>query len=453
MKLRAYHLNKNYNNSETGTTEEALKKKREYHTLQPVDSNLDTYLPPASGGGILFQGADVYLDGQDISAGCEVGSLQFVYQSLNRTFSTSAQRLRMGQEVAITTSEDIDDLRTKSDRLKRAQKPLQGNSWNDQTVLYLEFGFDGIPFLSAPRCLALSSLQQHYKNDNLMLPPGECFCRINCTGSLTLAPPPATGSCLEITLHKREPLLSALEWPAITANSYFSETPAAAGLMKTEELRFVIQSMGLTYESTVMSNSGKIANDLQSGSLQCFFDCPKISYQAMMPSQQRLNMSVLIPAGSKVAYIAFMHGHQLWESKADKKNLSGRTRFPTSLRRAIFTLPGHETIGFRRGFEGIGSSYGFSSDSCWGYYSDLRSQQVVDYDLEEVFPRAPATYSFLQAFLLDLRPYRIKKNLTMSVELEFSSNLSPEKMYLVSIAVRELSLFRAKGIWNSLFQE
>ena len=146
-------------------------------------------------------------------------------------------------------------------------------------------------------------------------------------------------------------------------------------------------------------------------------------------------------------------GWQLWESKGDKKNISGRARFPTSLRRAVVTIAGHETIGSRVGFEGLGANLGYSSESCRTYFYDLRSQGVFDHSLEELFPRDPDKSSFIQVLFLDLRPYRITKNTTMFVELEFSSNLSPAKTYLVSIMMREMGLFKSRGVWNTKFTD
>ncbi len=211
--------------------------------------------------------------------------------------------------------------------------------------------------------------------------------------------------------------------------------------------------MGFCYESTVMTASSKIENSLRKGVLQLYFDVPKCSYQALLPNQQRLHLSVLVPAGSKACYIAFAKGHQIWESKGDKKNISGRCRFPTSLRKCIFTIAGHETIGSRGGYEGLGSNLGFSSESCRAYFADLRSQGIIDHGLEEFFPRDPDKSSFIQIFFMDLRPYRITKNTTMFVELEFSSNLSPVKTYLVSIFMREMAIFKSRGLWNTKFTD
>ncbi len=213
-------------------------------------------------------------------------------------------------------------------------------------------------------------------------------------------------------------------------------------------LEFTVEAVGLNYESTVMSSGSKIANDLQKGLLQLFFDIPKISYAALQSGQQRLNVPVFCPAGSKVGYIGFMYGHQLWESKTSKKQLSGRTVFPSSLINATFTLSGHENVGFRRGLDNLGGA-GYSSESCRAYFSDLRNRGIIDWDFEDMFPKSPSDKSFIQIIFLDLRPYRLSKNTTLFAELEFDSNLSPEQTYMVSIFVQELSLYRARGSWHS----
>ncbi len=422
--------------------------------MQPLESAPAVYLPPANGASIFFERVDVSLDGQDIIKDVEVSNLQFVYQALNRAFSTYGQRRKLGQEVSITCSKDVSNLAEKSERLKAAMQPLQNVTWETPTTLFLQFGFDGLMFLSAPRNLALARLQEHWQNDNLTLPPGEI--RLSITVEPFLPPhgpffPTSfqkAGSALEITLHKREPFHLGLEWPGISVGTYFSTTADASNGMKNN-LTFTIQSMGLCYESTVMANSQKISSDLQKGSLNLYFDIPKLSYQALQPQQQRLHMSVLVPAGSKACFLAFMFGHQLWEHTADKKNISGRTRFPKSLRKLLLSVAGHESLAFRAGFDGIGGAGGYSSESCRNYFEDLRAQGVIDWDFEEMFPRDPNKSSFIQALFLDLRGYRIKKNTTMFVEMEFSSNLSPPKTYLVTVFLREVSLYKARGVWNT----
>ncbi len=259
------------------------------------------------------------------------------------------------------------------------------------------------------------------------------------------------GSCLDITLHKRDPMHMALEWPGISKGDYFSTNiPAGANGMKSD-LIFTIEAVGLNYESTVLSAGSKIANDLQKGLLQLYFDIPKISYSALLAGQQRLNIPIFVPAGSKCVYIGFMYGFQLWPSTASKKNLSGRTIFPNSLINASFSLSGHENVGFRRGLEGLGS--GFSSESCRAYFADLRNRGIIDWDFEEMFPKSPADRSYIQVIFLDLRPYRISKNTTLYAELEFGAALSPEQMYLVSVFVQELALYRARGAWHTKIQD
>ncbi len=219
-----------------------------------------------------------------------------------------------------------------------------------------------------------------------------------------------------------------------------------------DNLEFTIEAVGLNYESTVMSAGSKIAHDLQKGLLQMYFDVPKISYSALLSGQQRLNIPIFCPAGAKVCFLGFMYGHQLWESKSSKKGISGRTIFPSSLTNATFTLSGHENVGFRRGLEGLGTA-GFASESCRAYFADLKNRGVIDWNFEDMFPKSPADKSFIQIIFLDLRPYRLSKNTTLNAELEFDSNLSPEQMYLVSIFVQEMALYRARGSWHTKIQD
>jgi hypothetical protein len=395
--------------------------------VQPLSNNPAVFMPPSAGASIMFERVDCYLDGVDILKDVDVSNLQFVYQHYNRMFSTYSQRARLGQDSTITCSDDMDDLRTKSERLKKAMRPLQSVTWESATTLLLTFGFDGIPFCSAPRCLALATLQSCYENSNLALPPG---------------------SCLEITLHKRDPLTTGFEWPAISTGTYFSNT-AATDEMK--DLEITIESAGLCYESTVMAESQRISRELKNNLLSCYFDIPRITFQALLSKQQSLNMTCLVPAGSRCAYFSIVYGHQLWP--ADKKPISARTKFPTSLRRMSFSIAGHETIASKRGFEQIGGDRGFSSESCRAYFNQLRETGVIDAELEEMFPREGSKSSFIQVFFLDLRPYRIMNNTTMFIEMEFSSNLSPERCNLLSIFMREMCLYKARGTWHTKFTD
>ncbi len=173
MRLQAKYPNPDYDANKVGEDAAAKKARTKDLYLQPNENLPAVYLPPSSGGGILFERADVYLDGQDISKDVEVSNLQFVYQFYNRTFSNSSQRSKLGQEVNITCSEDVASLTKKSEKYKKAIQPLQNVTYSSATTLYLEFGLDGFPFLSAPRNHCLASLQKQTENDNPMLPPGK----------------------------------------------------------------------------------------------------------------------------------------------------------------------------------------------------------------------------------------------------------------------------------------
>ncbi len=244
-----------------------------------------------------------------------------------------------------------------------------------------------------------------------------------------------------------------LEWPGISTGTYFSNDADTTSAMK-DKIEFTIEAVGLCYESLVMSESERISRDLQQGTLSTFFDVPKISYQAVLANQQHLNMSVLVPAGTKTAFVGFVYGHQLWPNKTSLKNITARTKFPDSLRKITFSIAGHETVGFRRGFEGLGLNHGYSSESCRNYFNDLRAEGIIDdIELEEMFPRDAGKKSFIQILLLDLRPYRIKKNTTLYVECEFSANLSPERTNLLTIMMRELQLYKARGFWHTKFTD
>ena len=77
--------------------------------------------------------------------------------------------------------------------------------------------------------------------------------------------------------------------------------------MKTD-IEFTISAIGLMYESFVLSSPSKIQSSLERGMLQTFWDVPKLTYQALLPNQQRLHMNVVVPAGAKACYLGFMRG-------------------------------------------------------------------------------------------------------------------------------------------------
>ncbi len=172
IKLRVKRTNPDYNEAEVGDTDAAKKKRTKELYIQPLSNEPAVYVPPSLGASAFFEKADVYLDRQEISQESVVGALQFVYQTWNRALSRSDQRLKLGQESFIVTSDDTDSLAAKSERLKKAMNSLQNVTYQNPTTLYFEFGLDGIPFLSTARNMALASLQEQWKTDNLTLPPG-----------------------------------------------------------------------------------------------------------------------------------------------------------------------------------------------------------------------------------------------------------------------------------------
>ncbi len=176
MKVRVKRKNSAYQAGTApaaGDTDEQKKAKTEYHYILPLENEPAVYVPPSLGASAFFEKADVYLDRQEISHEAVVGPLQFVYQTWNRALSRYDQRSKLGQETSIVTSNDTDSLTDKSDRMKKAMSSLQNITYSTPTTLYFEFGLDGLPFLGASRNLALATLQEQWKNDNLTLPPGK----------------------------------------------------------------------------------------------------------------------------------------------------------------------------------------------------------------------------------------------------------------------------------------
>ncbi len=407
-----------YTNPDYVENDADAEKKTKEHYLRPSADKPAVILPDALGANCLFEKVDVFLNGIDIQEHSRMGSFQFIYQSLNRYFSTKDQRDRLGQEYVIDRSLDV-DLSKKTPDLTRAMTLLDAQTYNSGGSHIFAFGFDGVPFLSGSRCLALSSLQGHDFIDNVTLPPS---------------------SVLDIHLQKRLPLYAGFHNLGISNGSYFSSDPATNDLT---EIDITIEEIRIGYESLVPRSGSSLQSQLKASKMRMFFDVPYITYQAVYAGLERPSHTVLVPPGAKVMYAVIMFGHQLWYSKADKKYIAGKFRFPPNLTTALFHLAGHETVGQSRGFVNFGGGSGYISPSAKAYHFELAERKILDCAFYDMFPPGEGQISFRQAFFLDLRGYRIKEPTQMTIELGFSSRnntLSPAKSYIVAAFVREIDL-------------
>ncbi len=421
IKFKASYENPDFNAA--GATNEIKAKK---HFIRPSSSKPAVILPDSLNASCLFERVDVFINGVDVQEHTRFGGLQFLYQSFNRMFSRREQRERFDQHYVIDSTLDT-TLTEKSEDLKKALSALDAVAYNSGGSRVFSFGFDGVPYLSGSRNLALASLQGHEFIDNVTLPPN---------------------SVLDIHLQKRIPIYTAWQSLAITSGNYFKPEAHTADLPVIE---LEIEELQVVYESLVPNPGASIERQLKASQLRMFFDLPVLSYQTLHSGLQRQQLNVSVPEGSLICYAAIMYGHQLWYSASDKKPISGMTQFPENLTEAVFTLAGHDVLGQGRGFKNFGGSDGYTSPSAKLYHSELVENRVVDCAFHDLFPPGLTQKSYRQAFFLDLRSYRIRETTNMTVELSFDTKedkLSPEKSYFVTCFVREVDINRKGKEWK-----
>ena len=144
-----------------------------------------------------------------------------------------------------------------------------------------------------------------------------------------------------------------------------------------------------------------------------------------------------------------MWGHAVWDSTGAQRNPSTRLRIPQGIQDLKLELADHPPL-VSQNLGPLSGRYGHDNPVLHNYVNDLRSKRVITDKFRDFFPPDSNDYSYMQAFMVDLRSYAVRKQTTLRVSTTFeAATLCPQNLYLVSCFVVEGDLSRSPDkIWK-----
>lgn len=150
LTYRAQHDNSDYLSTATADTGGKDLTTKEHFTV-PITTDPRVYLEPALGGVSFFERVEVSVNGMPVKAH-EFGPFHYVYQTLNRTFTTRGNRdKKYGGDIARThtgldrmpgISDTVKEVPKDKRELREAMKTLQHDAVKTSADLESHFTFD-----------------------------------------------------------------------------------------------------------------------------------------------------------------------------------------------------------------------------------------------------------------------------------------------------------------------
>ena len=420
----------NPNYSEADDAAAANKVKRHQFNKDIVNYLL---IDPATGLNMAFENAELYLDGKDVTEHLQLGSMQPHYQAMDRKTAPTSTLRKMGIDYMVRTSDDrnLDEPVSKAFTAMRAQTEF--SKYNEDRNLAIPLGFDGVPLLGRPLCLTLSHLNRQESG-------GE-----EIDENMINAVPPETE--IAIHLHLRSDTGISMDYHTVTDEEYFTSTPVTeANDPRPANASLDIKSIVFRYMSYTVPE-GHNLDRAMTHPAPMHIDVPHVFTNLLDSGTQHTETEVRVPAGAKIAFLAFAYGHQLWPHGGHRKNLSARYTYPDNLSDIEVKLRDHGFL-IERGF---GPFTGTNSDNpaVHAYLDNLRDLGLMDIPREQFLPTNNKDKSYNHVLFLDLRPFHLKDPTVLTVSGTWTDPLSPTNYYLVTIFVTEGELRRhGPGRWE-----
>ena len=131
-----------------------------------------------------------------------------------------------------------------------------------------------------------------------------------------------------------------------------------------------------------------------------------------------------------------------------KRRLRGEFVFPSEI--TGFTLSHPSKGNFIADNMGdLAGPDSFQNVALNNYYNDMRQNGIVDDGIDKFISPSNTKRPYQQLFFVDLRSYRIDKEVTLTATTRFSGdNPCPNNLYLVLFTISEMALRKYGEVWT-----
>jgi hypothetical protein len=444
--------------------------------VQPQELDPPIYINPLLGGSTFFSKCDRSIDGVPIQDSNFDGGQEMLYHVANRIFTTDAvRREKYGDALTWISNRAERDYTPavaevqgqpripgippgpqnnppgvaaqqqvnwvvgqpikRHPSLVRAMDPITFDAVGESEPGMLSFGFDGcFPFSCQNNTLRMLTGQ---KIENGFLHPGAEF---------------------TFSLHKREPILAAVERANITDAQYFGDEAipdaSVAAPAMINGCQLIIKAIFLNYESVELKSSEQIDRFRKSTSRYCS-DIVLYRQNNLGDGVMHDTKHVSLPGGTKLVYLMWIYESQITYGARANSYLSARLRFPPLLKHLQLSISGGaEGLVVKTGLDDLGRKEGRGSPSLKIYHEELMRKNIYTKSFDSFFPpwRADAArgnnLGYDQVLVLDLTPYTIPEGAELTVEMTYDG-LAAARWYLRSYHVKQrLFEYNERSKWT-----
>jgi hypothetical protein len=391
----------------------------EYHFLRPQTELADgAYLDPALGGQSFFSRLVVLVNSVPVE-GPLLGDMNFLYQAMNRAFTTpSVRRERLGEDfdrISVTDERTYTTIANIPKKLMDNMASLTFDGIDKSKWMLSQFSFDGVWPLACPQSNILRTITKT-NLENGFLPPN---------------------MRLTFRLTRRDDPAAAIERPKITDTVYYGAGNAAAG--DTPDFHVFMKDLFIVYESVILDKPSDLVSLTRGETRNYYVDVPKLRLERLIAGTSISQTSFPVPPGTRVVILAWLMEWQVTQDKASRKNLSARFTFPVDARNVKLTFKGKDGVVFSEGLEDFGVDLeavpSCTSIACKTYHQEMGQKGLYPKKFESMFPRTGRSYD--QIYMVDLTPYDVSLATEMVVTVDYKGTGSPDKTFMLATTLQQ----------------
>ena len=420
------------------------KKTREntdklYEHYYPSGGFTGRYLNPLLGASSYFRTAQVEMNGEEI--GFETGTMQNVYQVLNRQFCTRSLRKKYtGKEDELLPAGLACNMKKKPGHVLASSLLNFGGTDKAENArpFGYRFGMDGCFLLSStPKNLTLlSSMSEKGLTDP------------DVHHGFTLLRP---GTNVNIKFFKNDPL--SMNIGNFFSNSkYTGEDAITDDKSKYTDAEINILEMSLLVE--VHEFAGGLRESKIFGKVQTYTrDVFKTEMNSLPPQQRTSQMTFRIRAGTKLAYLLFPLDYQIFFDRSTGKGREYLWQFPDNLEKLSLLLDG-KPLKYGDGLKNLtpksNAKRVYASKESLMWYNDMISAGVIDNTYEEMVPPDPAMETWKDVIVIEFIEDEILTDKSLTLDLIFEGpKFSPKRRMVLLMTVLEQDVIDRGGKWSS----
>ena len=419
------------------TRENNDKKFKHYY---PSGGFTGRYLNPLLGASSYFRTAQVELNGEEI--GGEMGTMQNVYQVLNRQFCTKSLRKKYtGKEEELLPAGLPCYMKKKPGHiLASSMLNFGGTDKRENARAYgYRFAMDGCFLLSStPKNLTvLSTMSEKGMKDP------------DVRHGFTLLRP---GTNVNIKFFKNDPI-------SMNIGNFFSHPKYSTADNITEDKKKYKDAEVTILEMCLLVEVHEFAGGLREskifGKVQTYTrDIFKTEMNSLPPEQRTCQMTFRIRAGTKVAYLLFPFDFQIYYDPSTGKGREYCWRFPSNLEKLSLKLDG-KNLKFGDGLTNLSAKasnakriYATRDSLMW--YNDMISSGVIDNTYEEMVPPDSTTETWKDVVVMEFIEDEVLTDKSLTLDLIFEGpKFSPKRRMVLLMSVLEEDVVDRAGKWSS----